>query len=160
MDLTGVTGVTTFFHEFGHVMHFLLATRPYVSTGGWPEELDFVEVPSQMLEEFIQQPAVLRRLSGHVESGAPIPDDLLKRIHDADAFSRPMQVAPYVALSTLSLDIHTRPTGKLDPDALARSAFASDLDVVLDDDLHLPTAFDHLGTTDTARPSTRSCGRR
>ncbi len=148
MDLTGVTGVTTFFHEFGHVMHFLLATRPYMSTGGWPEELDFVEVPSQMLEEFIQQPAVLRRLSGHVESGAPIPDDLLERIHDADAFSRPMQVAPYVALSTLSLDIHTRPAGKLDPDARARSAFASDLDVVLDDDLHLPTAFEHLGTTE------------
>lgn len=148
MDLTGVTGVTTFFHEFGHVMHFLLATRPYVSTGGWPEELDFVEVPSQMLEELIQQPAVLRRLSGHVESGAPIPDDLLKRMHDADAFSRPMQVAPYVALSTLSLDIHTRPTDKLDPDALARSAFASDLDVVLDEDMHLPAAFDHLGTTE------------
>ncbi len=93
MDLAGPTGLTVFFHEFGHVMHLLLSARPYVSTGGWPDELDFVEVSSQMLEEFIQQPAVLRRLSGHVETGAPIPEDLLKRMHDADALDRPMAAA-------------------------------------------------------------------
>lgn len=148
MDLTGVTGVTAFFHEFGHLMHWMLAVRPYVSTGGWPDELDFVEVPSQMLEEFIQQPAVLRRLSGHVETGAPIPDDLLKRIRAADAFSRPMQVAVIAAYSTLSLELHNQPAARANPDSLARWAFATNLGADLDPDMHLPTAFDHLGTNE------------
>ena len=147
MDLTGVTGVTTFFHEFGHVMHFLLAVRPYMSTGGLAGELDFSEVPSQMLEEFILQPAVLRRISGHVETGAPIPDDLLKRLHEADALTRPMQVAQVAALATLSLELHDRPADKVEPDALARRAFA-DVDVELDPDMHLPAAFDHVGTSE------------
>jgi Zn-dependent oligopeptidase len=145
MDLQGVTGVVTFFHEFGHVMHFMLSVRPYVSTGGWPDELDFVEVPSTMLEEFVMQPAVLRRLSGHVETGAPIPDDLLLRMREADAFSRPMQVAQYAALSLLSLELHDRPAGTADPDSLARWAFATAADVALDPAMHFPTAFDHLG---------------
>lgn len=126
--LMDLTGVTTFFHEFGHVMHFLFAVRPHMSTGGLAEELDFSEVPSQMLEEFILQPAVLRRISGHVETGAPIPDDLFKRMHEADAFSRPMQVAQMAAMSTLSLELHDRPADKVDPDALARLAFAIDRD--------------------------------
>jgi thimet oligopeptidase len=148
MDLTGVTGVTTFFHEFGHLMHWMLAVRPYVSTGGWPDELDFVEVPSQMLEEFIQQPAVLRRLSGHVETGATIPDDLLQRIRDADAFSRPMQVAQFAASSTLSLELHSQPAGRVNPDSLARWAFATNLGADLEPDMHFPAAFEHLGTSE------------
>jgi thimet oligopeptidase len=147
MDLAGVTGVTTFFHEFGHVMHFLLAVRPYMSTGGLAEELDFSEVPSQMLEEFILQPAVLRRVSGHVQTGAPIPEDLLKRMHAADAFTRPMQVMQVAALATLSLELHDRPADKVDPDALARRAFA-DVDVELDPEMHLAEAFDHVGTNE------------
>ena len=145
MDLTGVTGVTTFFHEFGHLMHWMLAVRPYVSTGGWPDELDFVEVPSQMLEEFIQQPLVLRRLSGHVETGAPIPDDLLKRIREADAFSRPVQVAQFAAPSTLSLELHHRPAAGVNPDSLAREAFRTELGADLSPEMHFPTSFDHLG---------------
>lgn len=147
MDLTGVTGVTAFFHEFGHLMHWMLAVRPYVSTGGWPAELDFVEVPSIMLEEFIQQPVVLKRLSGHFESGSPIPDDLLKRIHEADAFTRPMQVAQFAASSTLSLELHDRPANQVNPDSIARQAFATCLGAELDPDVHFPTAFEHMGIT-------------
>lgn len=147
MDLGGVTGVTTFFHEFGHVMHWMLSSRAYASTGGWPEELDFVEVPSLVLEELVQQPVVLRRLTGKVDTGAAIPDDLLLRMRQADAFTRPMQVAQYAALSTLSLELHDRPAAQVDPDSLARWAFATDLDVDLDPELHIPTSFDHLGMT-------------
>jgi Zn-dependent oligopeptidase len=146
MDVTGVTGVTTFFHEFGHVMHFLLATRPYMSTGGLAEELDFSEVPSQMLEEFILQPSVLRRLSAHVDTGASIPDDLLKRMQEADAFSRPMPLAQAAALSTLSLELHDRAADSVDPDAIARRAFA-DADIDLDPEMHMAAAFEHVGNT-------------
>lgn len=148
MDITGVTGITTFFHELGHVMHFLSSTRPYVSTGGWPDELDFVEVPSQVLEELIQQPAVLKRLSSHIETGARIPDDLLKRMHEADAFMRPLQVAQFAAPATLSLEVHARPADKVDPDALAREALSADLGVDLPADVHFAEAFDFLGKTE------------
>jgi Zn-dependent oligopeptidase len=148
MDLTGVTGVTTFFHEFGHLMHWMLSVRPYASTGGWPDELDFVEVPSQMLEEFIQQPIVLRRLSGHVDTGAPIPDDLLRRIREADAFGRSMQVSQFAAVSTLSLELHNRPATAVNPDSLAREAFATVLGADLAPEMHFPTSFDHLGTNE------------
>jgi thimet oligopeptidase len=145
MDLQGVTGVTAFFHEFGHVMHYMLSVRPYFSTGGWPDELDFVEVPSTMLEEFVQEPAVLRRLSGHVETGEPIPDDLLRRIREADAFSRPRQVAQFAAQAMLSLEVHARPAEHANPDSLARWAFARSLEVALDPEIHFAAAFDHLG---------------
>ncbi len=145
MDLTGPTGVITFFHEFGHVMHWMLAVRPYVSTGGWPDEFDFVEVPSEMLEEFIQQPAVLRRLSGHVETGTPIPDSLLKRIREADAFSRPMQVAQLAAFSTVSLEMYDQAAARVMPDSIARWAFATDLGADLDPDMHLPASFEQFG---------------
>lgn len=148
MDLVGPTGLTVFFHEFGHVMHLLLSVRPYVSTSGWPDELDFVEVPSQMLEEFIQQPALLRRLSGHVQTGVPIPDDLLKRMHDADALGRPMEVAQYAATSTLSLELHARPADKVNPDSLARHAFAADTGIELDPEMHVPAAFEMLGNAE------------
>jgi thimet oligopeptidase len=129
-------------------MHFLSSTRPYVSTGGWPDELDFVEVPSQMLEELIQQPAVLKRLSSHIETGARIPDDLLKRMHEADAFMRPLQVAQFAAPATLSLEVHARPADRVNPDALAREAFAAHLGVDLPADIHVAEAFDFLGKTE------------
>lgn len=148
MDVAGPTGIAVFFHELGHVMHFLLSARPYVSTGGWPDELDFVEVPSLLLEDFIEQPTVLRRLSGHVETGKPIPDDLLKRMREAEAFSRPMQVAAQVAIGTVSLELHDRLADEVNPDAIARQAFATDLDVDLDPDMHLPAAFNHVGKTE------------
>ena len=98
-----------------------------------------------MLEEFVQQPAVLRRLSGHVETGEPIPDDLLRRIREADAFSRPRQVAQFAAQAMLSLEVHARPAEHANPDSLARWAFARNLEVALDPEIHFAAAFDHLG---------------
>lgn len=89
--LTDVANIRTFFHELGHAVQSLLAVRPYVSTGGGlvattvavPDEPDFREVPSSMLGHLVEQPVVRRRLSGHVETGAPIPDDLIKRMREA-----------------------------------------------------------------------------
>ena len=141
-----VGGIGIFFHEFGHVMNLLLSVRPYVSTGGFPGEVDFMEVPSLMLEEFTQQPAVLRRLSGHVQTGAPIPDDLLKRMYDAGVFSRPIGVGQMTATAAVSLEMHDRPADTVDPDGLARRAFASDMDVDLDPEMHFPASFLFFGT--------------
>jgi thimet oligopeptidase len=145
LDHAGLTGGTVLFHELGHVLHFLFAVRPYASTGGWPDELDFVEVPSLMLEEWLWQPAVLRRITRHVETGAPIPDDLVDRMRAAEALDRVSQAASYTAASAISLALHDRPAAGLDPDSLARRAFAADGKVELGPDVHFPTSFEHLG---------------
>jgi thimet oligopeptidase len=71
--------VVTFFHEFGHNMAALLATAPYetLSTGFvW----DFVEAPSQMLENFVWQPTVLKEISSNWQTGQPLPDDLISSL--------------------------------------------------------------------------------
>jgi Zn-dependent oligopeptidase len=141
-------GVRTFFHELGHVMNVLLSSRSYVSTSGRPEEMDFGEVASLTLEDLVQQPAILHRLSGHVHTGAPIPNNLIKRMHDAEALSRPMVVGQFLAMAEVSLDMHERPADEVKPDALARQAFGADMGVDLDPDMHFPTATEHFGTTE------------
>src|SRR5262249_58319186 len=82
--------VVTFFHEFGHLVHDMFARQPYGSLQ-WPDERDFIEAPSQMLEEFVRTPQVLARLSKHVETGRPIPDSLIARLRGADEIDRPQQ---------------------------------------------------------------------
>jgi thimet oligopeptidase len=68
--------VVTFFHEFGHDMAALLTTAPYETlSNGFVE--DFVEAPSQMLENFVWQPSVLKQISSNVSTGQPLPDDLI-----------------------------------------------------------------------------------
>ncbi len=68
--------VVTFFHEFGHNMAALLATAPYETlSNGFVE--DFVEAPSQMLENFVWQPSVLKQISSNWQTGQPLPDDLI-----------------------------------------------------------------------------------
>jgi len=68
--------VVTFFHEFGHNMAALLATAPYETlSNGFVE--DFVEAPSQMLENFVWQPSILKQISSNATTGEPLPDDLI-----------------------------------------------------------------------------------
>lgn len=71
--------VITFFHEFGHNLAALLATAPYETLSNGFRQ-DFVEAPSQMLENFMWQPSILKEVSSNVNTGAPLPDDLIKKI--------------------------------------------------------------------------------
>jgi thimet oligopeptidase len=90
--------VVTFFHEFGHNMAALLATAPYETLSNgfvW----DFVEAPSQMLENFVWQPSILKQISSNWQTGAPLPDDLIaslvkaRYVDDAYATSRQIMYA-------------------------------------------------------------------
>jgi thimet oligopeptidase len=71
--------VITFFHEFGHNLAALLGTAPYETLSGGFRQ-DFVEAPSQMLENFMWQPSILEEVSSNVTTGAPLPDDLIARM--------------------------------------------------------------------------------
>jgi Zn-dependent oligopeptidase len=75
--------VVSFFHEFGHNMAALCANTPYESlngSGGGGFRFDFIEAPSQMLENFVWDPTILKEISANVDTGAPLPDDLITKL--------------------------------------------------------------------------------
>jgi thimet oligopeptidase len=71
--------VETFFHEFGHNMAAMLATAPYETLSGGFRQ-DFIEAPSQMLENWVWQPSIIKQLSSRYDTGAPMPDDLIQKL--------------------------------------------------------------------------------
>ena len=117
--------VRTLFHEFGHLLHHLLGghTR-WASHSGVATEWDFVEAPSQMLEEWVWDPGVLARFARHVETGAPIPAELVVRMRAADEYGKGLQVRQQMFYAALSLELHRRPPGGLDTTAVAAELLA------------------------------------
>lgn len=69
--------VSTFFHEFGHAMHGVLGSTRMAGCSGYNTKTDFVELPSQMLEEWMDEPAVLAQVSGHYQTGEPLPQHMI-----------------------------------------------------------------------------------
>lgn len=72
--------VETLFHEFGHVLHNVLTEAKYSSISGTATSMDFVEVPSQMLENWVWQPQVLKKISKHYKTGEPLSDELINKM--------------------------------------------------------------------------------
>jgi Zn-dependent oligopeptidase len=96
----------TFFHEFGHIMHGLCAAGDGNSTTLAKCPRDFVEAPSQMLENWCWTVEGLKRLSKHHETGATLPRDLLDKMLDAKNVNVGLNMARQIYLSTLDLEIH------------------------------------------------------
>jgi thimet oligopeptidase len=103
--------VQTFFHEFGHLMHHILGgQQEWAGISGISMESDFVEAPSQMLEEWIRSPQVLAKFARHYKTGEPIPADLVARMNRASAFGRGGWVGRQNSFSAISYDIYkTKP---------------------------------------------------
>mmetsp|Transcript_5301 Transcript_5301/g.12710 ORF Transcript_5301/g.12710 Transcript_5301/m.12710 type:complete len:523 (+) Transcript_5301:1-1569(+) len=99
--------VVTFFHEFGHIMHGLCAEGDGNATRFAKCPRDFVEAPSQMLENWCWQPQVLRRLSKHYKSGEPLPDTLREALVAAKNVHEAMGMMRQLYLATLDLTIHS-----------------------------------------------------
>ena len=98
--------VVTFFHEFGHIMHGLCSAGEANSTSLAKCPRDFVEAPSQMLENWCWQPEVVGRLSRHVETGEPLPAELLASLVGAKNVHASMGIMRQIYLATLDLEIH------------------------------------------------------
>ncbi len=96
----------TLFHEFGHGLHGLLSDVTYPMVAGTSVLTDWVELPSQLYEHWLEQPEILRRFAIHARSGRPIPDDLLKRLLDARNFNRGFTTVEFVASALFDLDAH------------------------------------------------------
>jgi thimet oligopeptidase len=111
--------VRTFFHEFGHLLHHVLGghTR-WAAQSGVATEWDFVEAPSQMLEEWVWDPEVLATFARHLETDEPIPAELVRRMKAADEYGKGLMVRQQMFYAATSLELHRRaPTG-LDTTAL------------------------------------------
>ena len=102
--------VETFFHEFGHIMHFTLTKARYSAQSGFNVAMDFVEAPSQMLENWVWDADMLTRLSKHYKTGRPMPKDLIKRMVGARLFGEAWSVRSQLVLASLDLIIHTKGT--------------------------------------------------
>lgn len=101
--------VTTFFHEFGHLMHQLLSGRQdWVTMSGTNCEWDFVEVPSQLMEEWAWRHEILARFAKHHQTGEVIPKELVNKMREADEFGKGVHIMRQLFYARLSLSYHDR----------------------------------------------------
>ena len=116
--------VVTYFHEFGHLMHEILGGRQrWAGQSGIATEGDFVEVPSQMLEEFFERADVLRSFAKHYQTGEPIPEETVTRMTRASAHGRALSTLTQVMYATYSMETHDRRAAELDLDTLLREGY-------------------------------------
>jgi thimet oligopeptidase len=143
--------VETFFHEFGHLMHWILGGKQrWAGISGISMEGDFVEAPSQMLEELIRSPQVLARFARHYQTQEPIPTELVMRMNRASAFGRAGSIARQNTYSAISYDLYKGDPASIDPDTVTDAAFHQ---YGLFDSLpgtHEYASFGHLGSYSSA----------
>jgi len=118
--------VVTYFHEFGHLMHAILGGQTeWAGVSGFSTEGDFVEVPSQMLEEFFRDEKLLQSFAKHYQTGEVLPSKAIGDLKRASAFGRADWVRSQLYYTTLSLDLHDQDPAGLDLDAEARTLYES-----------------------------------
>jgi len=96
----------TLFHEFGHALHQMLSNVTYESVSGTSVARDFVELPSQLYEHWLDVPEVLGEFAVHAETGEPIPQEMLKKVLGASTFDMGFQTVEYVASALVDLAFH------------------------------------------------------
>lgn len=99
--------VTTLFHEFGHALHGLLADSHYQSLSGTSVPRDFVELPSQIMENWCPEPEMLKLFAKHYQTGEVIPTELVDKLLAASKFNQGFATVEYLAASFLDMDYHT-----------------------------------------------------
>jgi peptidyl-dipeptidase Dcp len=113
----------TLFHEFGHALHALLSDVTYPLISCTRVATDFVELPSQLYEHWLEQPEVLRRFALHYRTGEPMPEDLLKRLLAARTFGQGFATVEYTASALVDLAFHLSP----EPEKIDAVAFEADV---------------------------------
>jgi Zn-dependent oligopeptidase len=138
-----VDEIETLFHEFGHVMHESLTTARYASLGGTNTARDFVEAPSQMLENWVYRPEVLELLSEDpAKPGTPMPRELMDKIIRARNYDAGVAYTRQVYLGLFDQTIHTEDAA--DADATAKRLWTEIAGFPEDQDTHFAAAFGHM----------------
>ncbi|WP_121063214.1 M3 family metallopeptidase [Chachezhania antarctica] len=109
----------TLFHEFGHALHQMLSDVTYESMSGTSVARDFVELPSQLYEHWLDVPEVLSRFATHAETGEPMPPEMVEKVVAAANFDMGFQTVEYVASALVDLSFHE---GEPPADPMAKQA--------------------------------------
>jgi peptidyl-dipeptidase Dcp len=101
----------TLFHEMGHALHGLLSQVKYPRLSGTNVARDFVELPSQIYEHWLEEPAVLERFARHHQTGEPMPQPLLQKLLAARNYGQGFATVEFLASALIDMDFHTLPPG-------------------------------------------------
>ncbi|MBR5677935.1 MAG: M3 family metallopeptidase [Paludibacteraceae bacterium] len=111
-SLLSMDDVETLFHEFGHALHGLLSKAHYKSLSGTNTPRDFVELPSQFMENYCYEPEVLKTYAFHYQTGELIPDELIEKINNAGKFNQGFVTTELLSASILDMDFHELTTAE------------------------------------------------
>lgn len=137
--------VVTFFHEFGHMMHEVLGGRQrWAGQSGVSTEGDFVEAPSQMLEEMFHDPAILQSFAKHYQTGEVLPRATIDRMNRASYFGRAGWVQGQLLYSTYALQVHDEAPAKVNLEGLWRQDAARFTPYKFVDGTNVYASFTHL----------------
>ncbi|MFB2551285.1 M3 family metallopeptidase [Ensifer soli] len=107
-SLLSLDDARTLFHEFGHALHGMLSNVTYPSVSGTGVSRDFVELPSQLYEHWLTVPDILSTYAVHVETGAPLPKDLLDKLLSARTFNAGFNTVEFTSSALVDMAFHTR----------------------------------------------------
>ena len=147
-SLLSMDDVETLFHEFGHALHGLLSKAHYKSLSGTNTPRDFVELPSQFMENYAYEPEVLKTYAFHYETGEVIPDELIEKINKASAFNQGFVTTELLRASILDMDFHELTSAEsLDVNAFEAESLKK---MGMIDEIivrYRPTFYNHIFTT-------------
>ena len=149
--LVSWTDAETLFHEFGHALHGLSSDVTYPSLAGTAVARDYVEFPSQLLEHWLSTPEVLDRFALHVETGKPMPRELVAKIERAATFNQGFATVEFLASALIDMKLHLTAAGggvAIDPDKFEREtlqALGMPREIVM---RHRTPQFSHIFSSD------------
>ena len=147
-SLLSMDDVETLFHEFGHALHGLLSKAHYESLSGTNTPRDFVELPSQFMENYAYEPEVLKTYAFHYQTGEVIPDELIAKINAAGKFNQGFVTTELLSASILDMDFHELETAEgLDVNAFEKASLEK---MGMIDEIivrYRPTFYNHIFTT-------------
>ena len=147
-SLLSMDDVETLFHEFGHALHGLLSKAHYKSLSGTNTPRDFVELPSQFMENYAYQPEVLKTYAFHYQTGEIIPDSLIEKINKAGTFNQGFVTTELLSASILDMNFHELTTAdSLDVNAFEKQSLEQ---MGMIDEIivrYRPTFYSHIFTT-------------
>lgn len=124
-SLLSIDEVQTLFHEFGHGLHGFLSDVEYQTISGTSVKRDFVEMPSQIMENWALEPEMLKLYAYHYKTGDTIPDELIEKIQESGQFNQGFVTTEYLAASLLDMDYHTAAdASKIDLDSFENESMA------------------------------------
>lgn len=144
--LISLDDAETLFHEFGHALHYFSSQVVYPALGNTPR--DFVEYPSQVHEHWVLSRPVLDGYLKHVETGQPMPQELVAKIEASNTFNQGYATVSYLSSAIVDMDLHTQATPPTDIDAFEKASLARigmPKEIVM---RHRLPQFNHLFTSD------------